>query len=435
MRKKQLAAVTLAVTLAWGTLACHKTEEVDSEPIQQEVKEPEQEQPTASVLTPEEVEEQNTQAKSTEFDLPEEATSEDLFGEDDEDLDDFDLDDLDLEDEESEESISFDPTWEYAEYSAINTGEAKLYRNQGDNANGITVCVNAGHGTSGGSSVKTQCHPDGTPKVTSGTTSAGATEAIAISEGMTFNDGTPESSVTLAMAMKLKEELLSRGYNVLMIRESEDVQLDNIARTVIANNNADCHIALHWDSTESDKGAFFLSVPEVDSYRSMEPVASHYEDHDRLGSCLVEGLGNNGVHIFSSGSMEMDLTQTSYSTVPSVDIELGDQASDHSDSTLEQMAYGLADGVDAFFQNTDTTEASTEDTEAEDDTQESSDEDKDYVDSEDSEDQDYEDGDSEDQRQDDSGDGISDDSDQSDGDYEGEFSQDYTDDDSISDSE
>ncbi|WP_353848438.1 hypothetical protein [Clostridium sp.] len=31
----------------------------------------------------------------------------------------------------------------------------------------------------------------------------------------------------------------------------------------------------------------------------------------------------------------MDLTQTSYSTIPSVDIELGDKASDHSGATLE----------------------------------------------------------------------------------------------------
>ena len=109
------------------------------------------------------------------------------------------------------------------------------------------VCVNAGHGTNGGGSVKTQCHPDGSAKVTGGTTGAGATSAVAVSSGMTFADGTAESKVTLAMAKVLKTKLLNAGYDVLMIRESDDVQLDNIARTVIANNNADCHIALHWD--------------------------------------------------------------------------------------------------------------------------------------------------------------------------------------------
>ena len=89
---------------------------------------------------------------------------------------------------------------------------------------------------------------------------------------MEFADGTPESKVTLQLALKLKEKLLAAGYDVLMIRESDNVQLDNIARTVIANQTADCHIALHWDSTSKDKGAFYMSVPNVASYRNMEPV-------------------------------------------------------------------------------------------------------------------------------------------------------------------
>ena len=55
--------------------------------------------------------------------------------------------------------------------------------------------------------------------------------------------------------------------------------------------------------------------------------------------------------IFSGGSMEMDLTQTSYSTVPSIDIELGDGASDHSAATLDQLGNGLVAGVDQYFGN------------------------------------------------------------------------------------
>ena len=239
--------------------------------------------------------------------------------------------------------------WKYASLSKINSGKAVLYRSEAASRKNKVVCVNAGHGTKGGSSVKTQCHPDGTPKVTSGTTSAGATTAVAVSGGMTFADGTPEAKVTLAMAKVLKDKLLARGYDVLMIRENDDVQLDNVARTVLANNMADCHIALHWDSTKSNKGAFYMSVPNVASYRAMEPVASHWQQHNALGESLVAGLKNAGVKIFSGGSMEMDLTQTSYSTVPSIDIELGDGGSDHSAATLDKLGTGLADGVDAYF--------------------------------------------------------------------------------------
>ena len=148
---------------------------------------------------------------------------------------------------------------------------------------------------------------------------------------------------------KLKDKLLAAGYDVLMIRESDDVQLDNVARTVIANNMAYCHIALHWDSTTSDKGAFYMSVPNVSSYRSMEPVKSNWEKHNALGESLVAGLKEAGVKIFSGGSMEMDLTQTSFSTVPSIDIELGDKNSDHSDAALDTLAKGLLDGVNRYF--------------------------------------------------------------------------------------
>ena len=197
--------------------------------------------------------------------------------------------------------------------------------------------------------MKTKCHPDGTAKVTGGTTSSGAIEAVAVSGGMTFSDGTAEAKVTLAMAKKLKDKLLAAGYDVLMIRESDDVQLDNVARTVIANNRADCHIALHWDSTTNDKGAFYMSVPNVSSYRNMEPVKSNWEKHHALGESLVAGLKEAGVKIFSGGSMEMDLTQTSFSTVPSIDIELGDKNSDHSDAALDTLDKGLLDGVNRYF--------------------------------------------------------------------------------------
>lgn len=246
-------------------------------------------------------------------------------------------------------SVALDANAKYASFSKITSGAATYYHNGSEKRNGKVVCVNAGHGTKGGSSVKTQCHPDGSAKVTGGTTGAGATMAAAVSGGMTFADGTAESTVTLQMAQILRDKLLSAGYDILMIREGADVQLDNVARTVLANQNADIHIALHWDSTEKDKGCFFMSVPSNSTYRAMEPVASHWQQHNALGESLIAGLKSAGNKIFSSGSMEMDLTQTSYSTIPSVDIELGDKKSDHSDAALRKLGDGLLAGVNAYF--------------------------------------------------------------------------------------
>ena len=244
--------------------------------------------------------------------------------------------------------IPLDSSWIYADHSNINSGAAVLYK-AAENRKEIVVGVNAGHGTSGGTKVKTLCHPDGSAKVTGGTTAAGATEAVAVSSGMTFNDGTPESSVTLRMAQILKEKLLAAGYDVLMLRDGDDVQLDNVARTVICNNAADCHIALHWDGDglNYDKGCFYISVP--DGLKSMEPVASHWSEHNALGSALVEGLRAQGAKIHGGGSISIDLTQTSYSTVPSVDMELGNACSDHSDSALDLLGNGLVQGVNSYF--------------------------------------------------------------------------------------
>lgn len=250
------------------------------------------------------------------------------------------------------QQITLDSTWDYADHSKINTGAAVLYRAPEESGRkGIVIGVNAGHGTVGGSKVKTLCHPDGSAKVTGGSTAAGAMEAAAVSGGMTFQDGTPEREVTLRMAQILRDKLLSSGYDVLMLRDSEDVQLDNVARTVICNNVADCHIALHWDSGDGknyDKGCFYISVPEA--LKNMEPVASHWQQHDTLGTDLVEGLREQGATIYGKGHMGIDLTQTSYSTIPSVDMELGNAYSDHSDAALRLLAEGLLSGITAYFE-------------------------------------------------------------------------------------
>lgn len=246
------------------------------------------------------------------------------------------------------EKVYLNGSWQYADHAAITSGAAVMYK-ASSNRKDIVVGVNAGHGTSGGGSVKTLCHPDGSPKTTGGTTASGSTKAVAVSGGMTFSDGTGESAVTLRMAQIFRDKLLDAGYDVLMIRDGSDVQLDNIARTVICNNVADCHISLHWDGDglNYDKGCFYISVP--DGIKGMEPVASHWKRHNALGASLVDGLRGQGCKIKGNGSMAIDLTQTSYSTIPSVDIELGNGTSDHSDGTLAKQADGLVQGVRSYF--------------------------------------------------------------------------------------
>ena len=243
-------------------------------------------------------------------------------------------------------NIVWNSYWPYAGNSVIHSGLACLYRSPG--SNGYVVCVNAGHGTSGGESQQTLSHPDGSPKVTGGTNAQGAVYSTAISTGTTMTDGSTEADTVLRLALTFKDKLLANGFDVIMIRETQDVQLDNIARTVIANAWANCHIALHYDSTASDKGAFYCGVPQVTSYLEMDPVSAHWQEHEALGQSLIRGLQQAGVKIFGDGRMEMDLTQISYSTIPSVDLECGDTASDLSDAALDCLAEGILYGIQYF---------------------------------------------------------------------------------------
>ena len=130
-----------------------------------------------------------------------------------------------------------------------------------------------------------------------------------------------------------------------MIREDVDVQLDNVARTVIANNYADIHISLHYDSTDTDKGIFYCSTPSSKKYRNMYPVKDTYLYNDLLGDTIIAALATQGEKICGTGKMPMDLTQMSYTKIPSVDLELGDKASIHTPDRLKELAGKLATAI------------------------------------------------------------------------------------------
>lgn len=245
-------------------------------------------------------------------------------------------------------SVYLDPEWEWASNSAIDSGCAVLYYAPTDRKD-IVIGVNAGHGTIGGEYACIYCHPDRSPKVTHGTNPAGSLTATAISAGMIFNDGTYESEVALRCAQILRDKLLKKGYDVLMLRDEQDTQLDNVARSVIANNMADCMISLHWDGDGLgyDKGCFYSPVP--DEIKDMEPVATHWQEHDKLGESLIEGLRGRKCKIYKGRIDPLELTQTCYSTIPAALVELGNGASAHDDAALEKLADGLVDGLEVFL--------------------------------------------------------------------------------------
>lgn len=243
--------------------------------------------------------------------------------------------------------------YQYATFSVINSGYATLYminKKVVPNYKGKVVAVNAGHGVKGGSRKKTFSHPDFTPKVSGGSTKEGAIYSYAISDGMVFLNGIQESVVNLLVAIKLRDKLINDGYTVLMMREDENSHLDNISRTVIANEYADCHLSIHFDSTAKDKGIFYVKPVSNKSFLEMEPLKSNYDNIVKLGDCLIAAFRERNEKIWrNEGILPGDLTQIAFSTNASVDIELGDRASIVDEARADALADGLLLGIQKFF--------------------------------------------------------------------------------------
>ncbi len=104
------------------------------------------------------------------------------------------------------------------------------------NSQGESICIDPGHQRKGNNG-KEEIAPGSSitkPKVSSGT-SGTATKK-------------DEYVLTLEVGLKLKEKLESEGYNVIMTRETHDVNISNKERSVMTNK-AGCslYISLHAD--------------------------------------------------------------------------------------------------------------------------------------------------------------------------------------------
>lgn len=240
----------------------------------------------------------------------------------------------------------------YYENSRINDGYARLYvAPEGDTHKNKTITINAGHGVIEGYNEKTYCHPDKSKKVELATESEATYLSYAITDGMTFLDGRSEGNEVLKVALCTRDVLLENGYNVLMIRENNNSRLDNISRAILANEHSDMHISLHFDSTQSNKGMFVIVPIKKKSYIDMEPVKSNYNNILKLSECMIDAWKEDGLKVFQNGMRGEDLTQISYSTVPSIDIEMGDKATYVDDEVRYDMAKAIYHGVENYFKD------------------------------------------------------------------------------------
>lgn len=162
----------------------------------------------------------------------------------------------------------------------------------------------------------------------------------------------PEYQLNLDIAKALKKELINRGYDVVMTRTTNDINISNKERAQKINKSgADICIRLHADGgASSAKGASGLYPSSKNPYVSDLSKKSYKLSDKVLESyCKETGISNRG------NIQRDDLTGTNWSEVPVIVLEMGFMTNATEDKYMqsedgqEAMVEGIANGIDAYY--------------------------------------------------------------------------------------
>ena len=163
----------------------------------------------------------------------------------------------------------------------------------------------------------------------------------------------PEYRLNLQVGLLLRNELIARGYTVVMIRESNDVSLSNVQRAQIANRaKAAAFVRIHANGSENaaKQGAYTICQTKKNPYN-----ADLHPKSLQLSRKVLDGF------IAATNQRELAIWETdtmtgiNWAEVPSTILEMGYMSNPEEDKRMAEDAFqqaaarGVADGLDAFF--------------------------------------------------------------------------------------
>ena len=213
--------------------------------------------------------------------------------------------------------------------------------NKQQSGNGRLIVIDAGHQRKGNSDKE----PDGPGSTTmKAKCSSGATGHYT---------GIPEYELNLIVAKKVQKILIERGYEVIMVRDTHDVDLSNSERAEIANKaGADVFIRIHANASDNSEvnGAETLCQTKNNPYNS-----ELYPQSLKLSQAILDALcdecGCNKRHVVETDAM----SGINWCKVPVTIVEMGFMSNETEDRLMateeyrDKRAEGIANGIDRYF--------------------------------------------------------------------------------------
>ncbi|MCR5542740.1 MAG: N-acetylmuramoyl-L-alanine amidase [Eubacterium sp.] len=232
------------------------------------------------------------------------------------------------------------PSGAVAENATPQDSEESTTESTEPKTNGKIIVIDPGHS----SVVSGNMEPNG----------PGSSEMKAADSGGTrgVSSGLTEYELNMIIATQLKDELVERGYTVILTREDNVTPISCAERAAIANNNnADVFLRLHADGSDnsSASGPMGICITASNPY-----ISSMYSESRVLSDAILNSYcaetGMTGRGVWETDTM----TGNNWSQVPTTLLEMGFMTNPNEDLMMADPAFqvkmvtGIANGIDQY---------------------------------------------------------------------------------------